>query len=257
MFESFNPPKTSSNWANKYVLVPKENRLIHHSTYKDVPAGWLGAPFLEEAEHLKEVNPNAYEHEYGGVANGNGGMVFEFLELREIADEEIADMDRLYAGVDWGWFPDYYAFVLCYYNKKSEKIYIVDEHCCHKTKNKATAEWILEHHAKDIKACQYGVMCDSAEPKSISDYKELGIYNVKKAYKPPGSVEYGMKWLQGRTIVIDQKRTPHAFKEITEYEYERDKDGEVISGYPDENNHCIDALRYSLSPLFMRNMTQA
>jgi phage terminase large subunit len=85
----------------------------------------------------------------------------------------------------------------------------------------------------------------------------LGIWNANPAFKPPGSVEYGMKWLQGRTIVIDQKRTPYAFNEITNYEYARDKDGEVITGYPDENNHCIDALRYSLSPLFLRRMTQA
>ena len=69
---------------------------------------------------------------------------------------------------------------------------------------------------------------------------------AKAAYKPPGSVEYGMKWLQRRTIVIDPKRTPRAYKEITQYEYERDKEGNLLSGYPDKNNHCIDALRYSL-----------
>ena len=31
-----------------------------------------------------------------------------------------------------------------------------------------------------------------------------------------------------------------------EYEYERTKDGEVISGYPDKENHHIDAVRYAL-----------
>ena len=30
------------------------------------------------------------------------------------------------------------------------------------------------------------------------------------------------------------------------------KDGEVISGYPDENNHSIDAVRYALERVFMR-----
>lgn len=257
MFESFNPPKTNSNWANKYVLIPKENRIVHHSTYKDVPREWLGEPFIEEAEHLKEVNPSAYDHEYGGEANGTGGMIFDYLELRDITDEEINRMDRLYAGVDWGWFPDYYAFVLCYYNQKEEKIYLIDENCVNKTANKDTAKWITDHYGKLLGAMEYGIICDSSENKSISDYVDLGVWNAKPAYKPPGSVEYGMKWLQGRTIVIDQKRTPFAFKEITEYEYDRDKNGDVISGYPDENNHCIDALRYSLSPIFMRRFSQA
>ena len=66
-----------------------------------------------------------------------------------------------------------------------------------------------------------------------------------------------MKWLQTRTIVIDPKRTPNAYKEFSEYEYERDKDGNVISGYPDENNHLIDACRYATESLWRRRGTNA
>ena len=256
-FSSYNPPKSKSNWVNLQELEPDERRIIHSSDYTQAPPEWLGQAFIDDAEHLKQVNPEAYDHEYMGIANGEGGLVFEFVERRTITDDEIRNMDRLYAGVDWGYYPDPFAFVLCYYNPAQEKIYLIDEHCVNKASNRETASWILEHHKRDINACQYGVVCDSAEPKSIADYVDLGIYNAKEAYKPPGSVEYGMKWLQRRTIVIDEKRTPRAYKEITEYEYERDKDDNVISGYPDANNHTIDALRYSLSPLFMRRFTQA
>ena len=41
-------------------------------------------------------------------------------------------------------------------------------------------------------------------------------------------------------------------KEITEYEYDRDKEGNVISGYPDGDDHAISALRYAYEPLFNR-----
>ena len=256
-FASYNPPKSKSNWVNMQELEPDDKRVIHNSNYTQAPSEWLGQKFIDDAEHLKEINPDAYDHEYMGIANGEGGLVFEYVERRRISDEEIANMDRLYAGVDWGYYPDYYAFVLCYYNPAQETIYLIDEHCIHKASNRETAAWIREHHESEFRACQYGVVCDSAEPKSVADYIDLGIYNAKEAYKPPGSVEYGMKWLQRRKIVIDERRTPNAYKEITEYEYERDKDGNVISGYPDKNNHCIDALRYSLSPLFMRRFTQA
>ena len=254
---SYNPPKSKSNWVNRDELIPNEHRVIHSSSYLQAPPEWLGTKFLDDAEHLKEVNPEAYEHEYLGVANGEGGQIFEYVEPREITPAEIANMDRLYAGVDWGYYPDYYAFILCHYDPAREKVYVIDEHCVNKASNRETSEWLLKNHEMDIRACQYGVICDSAEPKSIADYVDLGVYNAKGAYKPIGSVEYGMKWLQRRTIVIDPKRTPYAFKEITSYEYERDKDGNVISGYPDHDNHCIDALRYSLSPLFMRRFTQA
>lgn len=257
IFKSFNPPKSKDNWANQYCLEPKEKRFVHHSDYRDVPPRWLGVPFLEEAEHLKGINPEAYEHEYLGIPNGNGGQIFEYIEARTITDDEIARFDRLYAGVDWGWYPDKYAFVLSYYNPREEKIYLLDENVVNKQKNTDTAKWILDHHKQTLRALEYGVICDSAENKSVADYVDLGIWNAKPAYKPPGSVEYGMKWLQGKTIVIDPRRTPYAYEEIRKYEYDRDKDGNIISGYPDRDNHLIDALRYSYSPLFMRRFSQA
>lgn len=251
VFKFFNPPKSNSNWVNIYVKTPKESMVVHHSTYKDVPQEWLGRDFIEEAEHLREVNPDAYEHEYMGVANGNGGMVFDYLELREITDDEIARMDRIYQGVDWGWFPDPYAFIRSYYNPAQEKIYLIAENVVKKTKNTQTGQWIIDHGYDD-----YEIVCDSAEKKSVGDYVDIGL-PARPAIKGPGSVEYGMKWLQGKTIVIDQARTPHAYKEFTEYEYERDKDGNVISGYPDADNHTIDAVRYSYEPLWRRSEHKA
>lgn len=240
IFKSFNPPKTKNNWANKYVLVPKENMVVHHSTYLDVEPDWLGQPFIDEAEHLKEVNPAAYEHEYMGVPNGSGGSVFEYLEIRDITDEEISQFDRIYQGQDWGWYPDPAAFIRLAYNHAQDTIYLLDEHYVNKTTNADNAKWIKEHGYND-----YQIVCDSAENKSINDYRDAGLPAVA-AIKGAGSVDYGMKWLQGRKIVIDPKRTPHAYQEFTEYEYERDKNGDIISGYPDENNHLIDATRYAL-----------
>lgn len=251
IFKSFNPPKTMNNWANKYVLEPKENRIVHSSTYLDVPKGWLGQPFIDEAEHLKEVNPNAYEHEYMGIANGNGGNVFEYLEIRDITDEEISRMDKIFQGCDWGFFPDPYAFIRLYYNHNTEKIYLIDEIHENKWSNRKSADEILKRKYDD-----YTITCDSAEPKSINDYRDFGL-PARGAIKGPGSVEYSMKWLQTRTIVIDPKRTPNAYKEFSEYEYERDKDGNVISGYPDENNHLIDACRYATESLWRRRGNNA
>lgn len=246
IFKSFNPPKTMNNWANKYVLEPKENRIVHSSTYLDVPKKWLGQPFIDEAEHLKEVNPNAYEHEYMGIANGNGGNVFEYLEIRDIADEEISRMDRIFAGVDYGWYPDAFCYLRTYYDSAREKIYLIDELYVNKWSNAKTADWIKKKGYDD-----YTMICDSAEPKSVNDFRDAGL-PARGAIKGPGSIEYGFKFLQTKTLVIDPKRTPNAYKEITEYEYDRDKEGNVISGYPDGNDHAISALRYAYEPLFNR-----
>lgn len=245
-FSSYNPPKSKSNWVNRIKLVPNSKRVIHHSSYLEAPAEWLGQKFIDDAAHLKEINPEAYEHEYLGVPNGDGGNVFEYLEIRDIADEEVSRMDRIFAGVDYGWYPDAFCYLRTYYDSAREKIYLIDELYVNKWSNSKTAEWIKKKGYDD-----YTMICDSAEPKSVNDFRDAGL-PARGAIKGPGSIEYGFKFLQTKTIVIDPKRTPNAYKEITEYEYDRDKEGNVISGYPDGNDHAISALRYAYEPLFNR-----
>ena len=245
-FSSYNPPKSKSNWVNRIKLIPNPKRVIHHSSYLEAPAEWLGQKFIDDAAHLKEINPEAYEHEYLGVPNGDGGNVFEYLEIRDITDEEISRMDRIFAGVDYGWYPDQFCYLRTYYDSAREKIYLIDELYVNKWSNSKTADWIKKKGYDD-----YTMICDSAEPKSVNDFRDAGL-PARGAIKGPGSIEYGFKFLQTKTLVIDPKRTPNAYKEITEYEYDRDKEGNVISGYPDGNDHAISALRYAYEPLFNR-----
>lgn len=243
-FESYNPPISRDNWANVDSAEDKPNRLCHISTYLDAPKSWLGEEFLNEAEFLKQTDERAYQHEYLGLPVGTGGNVFERLELREITDDEIKRFDRIYQGIDFGWYPDPFCFIRIYYDVARETLYLIDEHYVNKTSNEDNAAWIREHHYND-----FPITCDSAEPKSIVDFRASGV-DARSAIKGPGSVEYGMKWLQRRKIVIDKRRTPNAYKEIVGYEYERNKDGEIISGYPDKNNHAIDAIRYGMEPAY-------
>lgn len=97
------------------------------------------------------------------------------------------------------------------------------------------------------------VIADSAEEKSVSDYKAFGL-NCRASEKGPGSVAYSMKWLQSLSaIVIDPSRCPDTAREFGEYEYERDpKTGEVLEGYPDVANHHIDAVRYGTNRIWKR-----
>lgn len=239
-FESYNPPISRDNWANKDSLEERDDRLCHKSTYLQAPREWLGEQFLAEAEHLKETDERAYQHEYLGIPVGTGGNVFENLELREITDEEMSRFDRICQGVDYGWFPDPFAFIRLHYDRARETIYLMDEIYQNKLTNEASGNIIIQRGYKDAY-----ITCDSAEPKSVADYRAMGL-PAKAAVKGPGSVDYGMKWLQRRKIVIDRKRTPNAYNEFVNYEYERNKDGDIISGYPDANNHLIDATRYAL-----------
>lgn len=246
VFKTFNPPISLSNWANKYVAEPRNDSYRHKSDYRSVPAEWLGKQFINDAEHLKTTNEKAYKHEYLGEPVGLGTNVFEFIDIRTITDEEYKEFDRIYQGCDWGFYPDPYAFIRLHYDHARDTLYLLDEHYCNKQSNAKTGKWILNKKYDD-----YIVTCDSAEPKSINDYRDMGI-PANGVQKGPGSVEYSMKWLQSRHIVIDPHGTPHAYKEFIEYEFEVNNNGDIISEYPDKNNHAIDAVRYATYPLWRK-----
>ena len=249
VFKSFNPPISVSNWANKYILEDKPYRIVIKSDYLSVPPEWLGQKFLNDAEHLKSTNERAYQHEYLGIPVGTGGNVFDNVVEKAITDEDIKTFGTILHGVDWGWYPDPFAYVRCAYLAAQHTLYIYDEFRCNKKGNNETAEELKKRGvtANDM------IICDSAENKSVADYRAFGLL-ARGAEKGPGSVDYSMKWLQSlKAIVIDSKRCPETYNEFVEYEYERTKDGEIISGYPDKNNHSIDAVRYATSQIWRRS----
>lgn len=247
-FKSFNPPKSAQNWANKYIKIPRADRLVIESTYLTVPQKWLGKPFLDDAEFLKETNPVAYENEYMGIANGTGGNVFDNVVVREITDIEIAQFDRIYNGVDWGWYPDIYAFTRAAYNPAQSRLHIWQEFTGNKLSNEKTVRKLKELGitGNDL------ITCDNSENKSVGYYKANGLL-ARSAEKGPHSRDYSFKWLQSlKEIIIDNVRCPEAAQEFLNYEYERDKDGNVISGYPDGNDHVIDAVRYATERIWKK-----
>ena len=248
-FYSYNTPASSQHFVNIEKIVPKDSRIVHLSDYTTVPKKWLGQAFIDEANFLKDTNEKLYQNEYLGLMTGVGGNVFENVELRTITDEEINNFDYTYQGIDFGWFPDPLAWTKCCYNPAQRVLYIFDEYVVNKMSNADVWE-----HLKSEKGVTEDdlIIADSAEPKSIGDFKAYGCL-MKGAEKGAGSVEYSMKWLSSLAkIVIDQRRCPTSAQEFSTYEFEQDKDGNYISGYVDANNHCIDSIRYALNNIWKK-----
>lgn len=267
VFRSFNPPISKSNWANVFIAQPDDRALTLHTSYLDIPADWLGDGFLYEAERLKSINPKAYDHEYMGLPVGAGGEVFPNIEERTITDEEIDKMGYIYHGVDFGFAQDPAVLMRVAYDSKHDTIYLLDEFYKKHCSNRELAEEIYRRgYDKTGRYSNYyspmmggysstletsTIICDCAEPKSIADLQVEGLKAIA-CRKFPGCVLYRIKWLQNRKIVIDPARTPNAYREFTNYEYETDKDGVFLSDVPDRNNHCIDATAYALDRLIYR-----
>lgn len=90
------------------------------------------------------------------------------------------------------------------------------------------------------------IHAESAEPRSNDELRQRG-HILQAVRKGSGSVEHGIKWLQDLdSIVIDPDRCPNTAREFTGYELVPDGKGGFRDGFPDKNNHTIDAVRYAL-----------
>jgi len=237
---SYNPPKSISNWVNTESALKRDDKKVYKSTYLDMPRQWLGEQFFREAEYLKKISPQSYEHEYLGQATGNGGEVFKNVRVRDISEEEIKSFEHLSRGLDWGYANDPLHYTVNSFDRKKRRLFIFYEIHAAGLSNRRAAELIKAENIENGT-----IICDSAEPKSIAELNYEGL-NAIGAKKVKGSIDYGIKWLQDmEEIIIDGKRCPHTTKEFLEYELESDGFGGYRAEYPDKNNHSIDAVRYS------------
>lgn len=241
VFYSYNPPKMLSSWVNGESIIERKDRLVHSSTYLDVPPEWLGEEFFIEANTLKEQDEMAYRNEYLGEATGTGGAVFTNVILRKITDDEIKRFDNIADGIDFGFAVDPACYGQNHYDKTRKRLFIFNEIYQVNMSNRKLWEAIVK-----VKIGSSYITADSAEPKSIAELNSYGTLRVLGAKKGPDSVEYGIKWLQDLfEIIIDPERCPNTAREFKSYEYEKDKYGNFISKFPDMNNHTIDLTRYS------------
>ena len=242
---SFNPPKSGRSWVNQETKIPKLGKRIHHSTYLDVPEEWLGERFIADAKHLKKVNETAYKHEYLGEEVGTGLEVFNNVELRIISQEEISIFDRIRQGLDFGYAVDPLCFERMHYDRTRRRLYFLTEISGLNLFNRQF--WEKAQRFNDV-----WTIADSAEPKSVAELKSFGM-KVKGAKKGPGSVEFGIKFLQDlEQIIIDPERCPMAAKEFINYSLETDRNGIIKSQFPDKDNHSIDATRYGLRMIWYK-----
>ena len=237
---TYNPPRSASHWINAACLEKRPGRLVKHTTYLDMPRAWLGERFLLEAEALRRLNPRAYSNEYLGEVTGTGGRVFGNLRIGAIGDKELSVLDRRYFGLDFGFARDPDAFTQWAFDRREKTLYAVDEY--------VSPQLSPAHLAGEVlaRAGRNPVYCDSADPRMIHELRSLGV-NAVAARKGPGSREHGYRWLQTLSAIrADPFRTPVTARELSAYEYRRDKNGSFINAYPDGDDHTLDSCRYAL-----------
>lgn len=220
-------------WDDNKQYIEKDNVSILKTTYKD-------NNFLEE-DDIAALENETDKYYYDVYTLGNwgvlGAVIFKNWRVEDFSEIE-RTFDNYRHGIDWGFAEDPFAYVKMHYDKARKRLYICDEIEAVDLLNSESAPMVKQ------KAGRERVICDSAEPKSVSEYKTLGVY-AKGAKKGKGSIEYGIKFLQGLEIII-HPRCKNFKREISKYKYKEDKNGNVLPVPVDKDNHLIDATRYGM-----------
>ena len=199
---------------------------------------------------MQENNPRRY-----AVAGLGGwgiveGLVFEnwreeTFDVQEIAQR--ADVQSAF-GLDFGYTNDPTALFCGMVSRKERKIWVFDELYEKGLTNRAIYERIagMGYAKERIKA-------DCAEPKSIDELREAGLNRIRAARKGKDSVNNGIQYIQGYTIII-HPRCVHFLTEIANYTWKDDRFGRKLNIPIDDFNHLMDAMRYALEDMLVGSM---
>ncbi|HBG4644494.1 TPA: PBSX family phage terminase large subunit [Clostridioides difficile] len=220
-------------WEDDKQYVEKDNVSILKTTYKD-------NKFLAE-DDIKALENESDKYYYEVYTLGNwgvlGAVIFKNWRVEDFSDIE-STFDNFRHGIDWGFADDPFAYVKSHYDRMRRKLYICDEIEAVGLLNREAAPLVSKKANRDL------VICDNASPKDVAEFSDLRI-NAVSARKGVGSIEYGIKFLQGLEIII-HPRCQNFKNEINKYKYKEDKNGNILPIAVDKDNHLIDALRYSL-----------
>ena len=253
-FHSFNPPRSRDSWANARIReLRAAGETVYKANYTDMPPGWLPDQVIEDAEALRAVDEEAYLHEYLGEDVGYGNEVFPRAEVREVGEEERATIRMTMYGVDWGFARDPFCWVKVGYVPRTRTLYVLDSISGVGLTNPESAELVRARMAEPVDGGEpepfADVLCDSAEPKSVEDFRQLGVRARGVRKTAALSVRSGVRWLQHRAAIVVDPSCRLAAEELSTYSYELTPDGEPTGALPDRDNHAIDAIRYACSML--------
>jgi phage terminase large subunit len=94
------------------------------------------------------------------------------------------------------------------------------------------------------------IVADSAEPKSIEELRRLR-WTIDGVKKGADSIMFGINLLKGYSINVHSS-SKNLIKELEQYKWKVDRNGDSLNVPIDGYNHAIDALRYLIMHKFSK-----
>lgn len=236
IFLTLNP--TDANcWIAKNLLA-REDVAVINSNYKDNK--FLSGEYIDTLLSLKNHDSNAYNIFALGQWGSNEKTVYPNWQP---ADAPPDGCDEIIWGLDFG-FNNPSALV---------KVYIKDRGCCAQEilyKTGLTNAELIENLKNIIAPTERAqpIYADAAEPDRIAEILAAG-FNIHPALK---AVNAGIMAVKASGLSIT-KCSANLIKEIQNYCWKTDNNGNTLEEPVKFNDHALDALRYAIYTYGMQN----
>ena len=222
-------PSDTFHWIYDKVI-PREDCAFFQTTYKDNP--FLDQAIIDEIERLRDTDDD-YWRIYGmGERGSSRATIFQFTIVEEALGKHLT------YGMDFGFTNDPTSLIKI--SREGNDLYLHELLYHTNLTNQDISERLHElglGRADEIWA-------DSAEPKSIEEIHRLG-WNVKGAEKGYDSVLAGIDVMKRHRLFVT-KTSANLIKELQNYKWTEDKNGNLLNKPVDAFNHAIDATRYGV-----------
>lgn len=240
-------PVSKANWVYNYwhcrTLDPSIEFLLH-TTYKDNK--FLPEANIKAIEAKKETNPTYYKIYALGEFATLDKLIFNNWRIEDFNYKDILkDKANSIAvfGLDFGYTNDPSAFIGVVIDNHNKKIYVFEEFQQKGLLNNEIAKKIIDlGFGKEI------IYADSSEPKSIEELRKHGLHRVKGVKKGKDSILNGIQFLQQFEIMVHPK-CAFISEELSNYTWQKDRNGFYINKPVDKYNHSLDALRYAVQTI--------
>lgn len=236
----WNPRDQGSPVDRRFRISPPDNSII-------VKVNWDDNPFFPSSlndlriREKARLDPATYAWIWEGEYNLKSDQRV-FTNWR-VDDFQTPDSAQFFYGADWGFSQDPTTLIRAFLDEDNRRIYVdyqIDGIGIDIDKTPQFFDAVPGSRKQTIRA-------DSARPETISYMNRHG-YSVEGVKKGKGSVEDGVTWLKSYDIII-HPRCRLLEKELRLYSYKINKAGDILPDIEDQNDHCIDALRYAFEPL--------
>lgn len=238
---TFNP------WSERHWLKPMffDKDTMEKDVFADTTTfrcnEWLDDADRERYEDLYRTNPRRARIVADGEWGVAEGLVFDNFRVKDFEPiQKIKEIQETTHGQDYGFTNDPTTQISSVVDLKNKEIWIYDEHY----ELGMTTNDIFKM-VKDKDMLNTSITGDSAEPRLINELRSKGMKRIHKSVKGKGSVMHGISFLQDFKIYI-HPLCERTIEEFNTYTFKQDKEGKWLNEPIDDNNHIIDALRYSM-----------